>query len=327
MTPYIAERYLQPLFGAMEIIALAMLIGIAACVVWLAHGEPLRWRGWFAAALALATLAAGGDLFASTAVIADVDLADAAAEVSLVLLETRYGALWQWRAAALVLLWGAWLWSWRSAAAAWLLAAGALVLAYAAAAAGHAGEESMISAAALVNWIHLVSGSLWAGAVMAYARVVLPSLRNAKAPRGDIARVTATLSNAAAGALAVVVVTGIYNALQQIATVTQLLHSTYGRILLLKLSFVAAMAAFGAVNRYLFVPAVLAWAERPTRVLKPFASAVARTTPQAPVLFWRALRLDSWLALAVLALAAVLSLQTPPAHAAPAAAASAVAIG
>lgn len=324
MTPEIAERYLRPLFGAVDVIALAMMIGIAASLAWLARTstgvQELRWRGWFAAALALATIAAIGDLLASTAVIADVNLAEVPAEIPLVVFETRFGTLWLWRAAALIGLWLAWLWSWRATAAHWLIAPGTLMLAYLVGSAGHAGEESLFNTATLVNWVHIVSGCIWAGAVMAYARVVFPSLRDAKAPRSEIAQATARLSTAAGGALAVVVASGIYNAWQQIGTVGQLLHSTYGRVLLLKLSFVAAMAAFGAVNRYVFVPAVLAWAERPARVFKPLAPAVSKIKPNAPASFWRMLRLDGWLALAVLALAAVLSLQTPPKHEEPAAA-------
>lgn len=67
-------------------------------------------------------------------------------------------------------------------------------------------------------------------------------------------RFAARFSQLASGALAVVLATGIYNAWQVLPAVSALWASPYGRLLGIKLLFVAGMIAGGAINHFRITP-------------------------------------------------------------------------
>lgn len=102
---------------------------------------------------------------------------------------------------------------------------------------------------------HLVAGGLWAaGAVMLAVTI---SRRHRRGQPLD-ARLLATRFSVVAGwALAVVAVTGMALAWGILGEVDALWTTTFGKVLLVKVAVVAAIAAIGAYNHKVLVPALI----------------------------------------------------------------------
>jgi len=158
-----------------------------------------------------------------------------------------------------------------------LLLAGLLLLgfAFSRALASHATGSMGI----LVAWLHLVLMGLWLGLVAVAAWLKLTDLRR--------------LSSAATVALGGIVLTGFFNGWQRLQAPAQLIDHPYGVVLSVKLGLFLLAAALGAYNRFVGFPAV----------------ASGQGTGRATLV----LRLESVVLLAVLAAAAVLATQEPPA--------------
>lgn len=114
----------------------------------------------------------------------------------------------------------------------------------------HAARTS--SLAVIADWTHLVSASIWVGALLALL-VVLQG--TARSDRAKIAHILVPRFSTLAGvSLLVLVLSGFFLTWLFIADTGTLIQSTYGRKLLTKLLVVAIMAALGLINRLLFVP-------------------------------------------------------------------------
>src|SRR3569832_1169183 len=70
-------------------------------------------------------------------------------------------------------------------------------------------------------------------------------------------------STLAAVALAMVVIPGVYNAWLLIGSWDRHVSTSYGQVLIAKVSLVGVMSLLGALNRYRYVPAVQEFAGRP----------------------------------------------------------------
>lgn len=292
--------------------ALALVVGAAASWLYLLAPQrastplssaPLPLLG---AALALLVISGAGDLLARTAALADVGLFEAWPYLGRALTHSDYGAFWQLRTAAwLALVVLALIIAHRGAGtrAAWGIAAGAAVIAFAFSSTGHAGDDGSVTLPNLMNVLHIAGACLWGGTVVVYALRVLPHQRRSGVPQRALAHTATRLSTLAGAALGLVLVTGIYNAWRQLPGWAALWETDYGRALLVKLAAVAVMMAIGAVNRFFVVPAIEAWAERPAG------------GGDAPVRrFLQLLRIDAAVFILILACAAVLGAQTPPSH-------------
>lgn len=299
---------------ALDRAALALVAGAAAVWIYLlpAHagrggaGGPLP---LLFLALTLLAVTGAGDLLSRTAALADVGLGEAWPYLGRALTRSDYGAFWQLRAAAWsVLLVLALIIARRGAGtpAAWGLAAGAAAIIFAASATGHAGDDGALTLPNLVNVVHVAAACLWGGSVAIYALRVLPGLCRPGAPAQTLAGSAARLSTLAGAALAAVLASGVYNAWRQLPDWPSLWESDYGRALLLKLAAVGVMMAIGAWNRFRIVPAIEARARRP--------EAGPDDGPIPALRFLRVLRIDTVVFLCVLAGAALLGMQTPPAH-------------
>lgn len=170
-----------------------------------------------------------------------------------------------------------------------LLAALQLVLlALAGHAAAGAGLRSI--AGVLVDAVHLIAAGAWLGSLPALA-MALAATRS----RETIVRVTRRYSQVGYAAATAVVASGIVNAGLRNAGPVELVTTDYGRLLLIKLAFVAAMLALAARNRYRLTP----------RLMQPDGYALA------------ALRRNAWLEVAfgivVVALVGALGITPPPA--------------
>jgi copper transport protein len=132
----------------------------------------------------------------------------------------------------------------------WLsvMAASAAGLALASANIGHAATESHPRLGVPSVAVHLLAVSVWVGGLAALVALgaaawsaVPPDERN-----GLVRQVVPRFSRLALGAVAVVVATGTVNALLDLASVSDLWHTTYGRVLSTKIILLAVALVFGA---------------------------------------------------------------------------------
>jgi copper transport protein len=126
--------------------------------------------------------------------------------------------------------------------------AGAAMLARALA--GHANASSVRWFTVGVQWLHLVSVGVWVGGLA----WLLVAMR-----RGDTGRgrgLAARFSSIAGVALAVVVLSGVARALDEVGAWTWLFDTRFGLTLLVKLGLFAALVGVGALSRFRQLPAV-----------------------------------------------------------------------
>lgn len=110
---------------------------------------------------------------------------------------------------------------------------------------GHARTGRWAGIAFPLDVAHLLGAAVWLGGLVVLAGVVLP--------RDDelTPRIAARFSTIAAGAVAVVVVTGTFQAVRQVGGLDGLRDTNYGRLLALKVVAVLAIAGLGAFSRSL----------------------------------------------------------------------------
>ena len=132
----------------------------------------------------------------------------------------------------------------------WLsvMAASAAGLALSVASIGHAGTESHPRIGVPSVAVHLLAVSVWVGGLAAL--VVLGASAWSAVPAEDrnglVRQVVPRFSRLALVAVAVLVATGVVNALLDLAAVSDLWHTTYGRVLSTKIVLLAVALAFGA---------------------------------------------------------------------------------
>ncbi|HXH79953.1 copper resistance protein CopC [Nocardioides sp.] len=137
---------------------------------------------------------------------------------------------------------------------------------------GHTRATSPELLAVAADMLHLAAGSFWFGGLLGLA-LVLPLLL----AQGDVAAaVLARFSGLAAGVLVALVATGSVLAWRVVGSWSALVETTYGRLLLLKITVAAIAVLIGAWNRYALMPRMQDRARRG----KPAAEAalVRRTT-------------------------------------------------
>jgi copper resistance protein D len=124
------------------------------------------------------------------------------------------------------------------------------VIAFVKAASGHAADNGDFTRQEMLQWLHILSTAVWAGAVIVSGLVVLPALL--RTPPGEIVwQYLQRLSTVATYAVLAVCATGIYTADRELnGTFSDLLTGTWGRILIGKVVIVLFALALGAVNRF-----------------------------------------------------------------------------
>ena len=123
---------------------------------------------------------------------------------------------------------------------------------------GHAYEHGPLSVAVLLEWLHLLLMSIWAGVVFVAAWVVLPHMLASKlAVTREQAAYLESMSNWAAAALAGILATGAYNAYRVLGSPRQLIKADYGQVLLFKICLVLIAIAMGGYNKFAGLPAAL----------------------------------------------------------------------
>jgi copper transport protein len=161
-----------------------------------------------------------------------------------------------------------------------------LVAALSLALTGHSAAAGWPAQTALA--LHAVTVAYWLGAL--WPLHVIVRTRSA----GEAAILVRRFSAVAVPAVALLVVAGIGTALTRIDDPAALLGSDYGRILLLKLAFVALLLAIAITNRRRLMPALA-------------------VSPKAPMALARNIRFELAIAGTILLTTAVLA-HTPPPH-------------
>ncbi|MGH3066634.1 MAG: copper resistance CopC/CopD family protein [Gaiellaceae bacterium] len=146
-------------------------------------------------------------------------------------------------------------------------------------------QPNSSKASELADWLHLVSAAVWVGGLITLAFLVWPS---APALR---ARAFLGFARLAVGLVGVMVLAGAYLALVRLPSISDLWESQYGRLLLVKLAIVALALSWGALHHFVVRPRLL-------------AGGASRVRPS--------LVGETFVALAVLLMAAVLTNATPP---------------
>ncbi|HQU14769.1 MAG: hypothetical protein B7Z66_03940 [Chromatiales bacterium 21-64-14] len=292
-----------------DVIALCMAVGAALCVLWVVpradhevFARGLR-RG-FASALALLTVSSVVLAVTRTLEMSGAGWSGVGHFLPLVVAHTHFGLLWQVRIIAIGAAWLAgisYVYNGRAAVAGALgLLAASMVIAYTRAASGHAGDAGPFAPAVWVDTAHLLAAGAWVGPLFIFSTVVFPTLRRVcVAPAQLAVGLFERLSTLAGAALAMVVASGFYSAWRGLGGVAALWRTSYGQILLVKISLVAAMVAIGAHNRYVKRPTLRRTAGGPAGVVWTAHAA-------------RAVLLEAVLALGVLLAAASLHHTMPP---------------
>jgi copper transport protein len=213
---------------------------------------PLLAAAW---ALSVLILVAGALLQAASSL--DIPPLDAAGAPLVALLTgTRYGTLFWVRWVELVALGGilmllrgrgaegrpAPMWVW------WVgLELAALVL-LPVAASSHAAAGPTPIPATLVHWVHTLAASFWVGGLAALL-VTLPWLRSDASGLWWVASpLVARFSLVAIPAVAVLVLTGLFRSVSEVARPDNLLDTAYGMALLAKLALVPLLLALAGAN-------------------------------------------------------------------------------
>lgn len=171
--------------------------------------------------------------------------------------------------------------------------------------------------AVVADVAHLVAMTSWFGGLLLLATCVLP--RSSTLSRAQVTPLLRRFSMLATGAVAVLVVTGVYVAWRRVGTFAALLGTTYGRLLAFKLAIMGILLWFGALSRSVVQrryataePEPVAGEPVPVgRTRRKAARLAEETERSARAQLHQSVRLEVGTAVAVLAVASVL-VATPP---------------
>jgi copper transport protein len=158
------------------------------------------------------------------------------------------------------------------------LAAGAAVLVFPGAA-GHAAQTPPRGLSVFLDWLHLVSGSIWLGGLIGLL-VLWRSLPVAKRVAGLVVAVP-RFSNVAFGSVIVLLGTGIGATIVHLPVVQALWQTSYGKVILIKIGILLATLPLAAANLLRNKPGLVAardapvLGEWPARRLRLFVGAEA----------------------------------------------------
>lgn len=246
--------------AALVDIAFALAIGSALLERWLAlEGQPARvaWqraRASLVAACFALVLADVLWLLYASASMSGLALMPAIGTVPTVLGQTQVGFGWCIAFAGALLALATALASRGGRAGQGVFVVAAVVVAVGKASIGHAADAGPWSAAVAVQALHILATGLWGGIALAGGLFVLPALDSSTA-RGVLIRIAGRISHAAGMALAVVLATGLYNAVRGLGgSLAPLSESGWGHVLTLKGALVLLAVLLGALNRTSALP-------------------------------------------------------------------------
>ncbi|RQS71646.1 copper resistance protein CopD [Burkholderia sp. Bp8963] len=258
---------------AIQNVGFAVIVGALLSSQWLARGAS-AWQDRVGRRLAVtlrvaaivSLLASMLSFWAHCALMGDSTLLEAGPAVWSMLVGTGFGHAWLVAATfmlGIVIL--SFLRSGHEARfpfAMWVALAG---VALARSNGGHPVDSGLFSLPVWVDWLHLLAISAWVGLVLVTTYVVMPHLLDAPgSERRSSASFVQSLSDAATYALVILFSTGAYNGWRGVNTPANLLVSTYGQVLLLKLALVLIAAVLGGHNRFFEMPKLMAALKSPS---------------------------------------------------------------
>lgn len=189
-------------------------------------------------------------LLQTATMIGSADLSSVRSQASTVLTETHAGrALLSelcWTFLPLILLltrFGR-----QARAGAWSTLTLLVFLAGIRSATGHASSDGDFTLPEFLQFIHLVSTAIWSGCVIVAGLVVLPALIQDRAH--EMTSFTRRLSRAVTVALALIVLSGLYNSYRGLGgSIAPLTRTQWGEVLDLKLVLIAVALTLGTLNR------------------------------------------------------------------------------
>lgn len=144
----------------------------------------------------------------------------------------------------------------------WTISAlGALAIIMAPALTGHAMATQPVGLSLVADMLHVCAASAWIGGLMALLFAALPMVRGSRAPStiGSgplVASLVRAFHPIALACAAIVILTGLCAAWLRLPSVDALWTSSYGRVLLIKLAFVAVVVVMGAINWRRMLPSL-----------------------------------------------------------------------
>jgi copper transport protein len=134
-------------------------------------------------------------------------------------------------------------------------------------AAGHAAQTAPRGVSVLLDWLHLVSGSIWFGGLVGLLALWL-SLPAARRVAGLIVSVP-RFSNVAFVSVLVLLGTGVGATVLHMPVLAALWQTSYGKVILIKLGILVATLPLAAINLLRNKPGLVAAAQQPTSGERP----------------------------------------------------------
>ncbi len=106
----------------------------------------------------------------------------------------------------------------------------------------------------LSDALHLLGAGAWLGGLVGLLDLIVTSLYRKNASDRQACEAALRFSMMGYIAVAILVASGLINSWFLVGSFTDLVATTYGRLLLLKLALFAAMVGFAGVNRFVVVP-------------------------------------------------------------------------
>jgi copper resistance protein D len=262
--------FLSVVPAAFDILALFVCIGALACHLWVfppiggvlySHvTKALRISLWHLLAVGVAALTISSitGFLLRAMDMSDRPISTIFSVLPVIILQTHYGHLWVARPVALVALWIGWEIGRRSLDSrvipVFMLSAGA-VIAITRSSSGHAADWGDLALPVLMDWLHLLSVSVWGGGLMALSIVALPKIIGLHEQQRElIAYIARRFSRLAGISLCAIVITATYNAWIQVGSFRGLWQTSYGRIIIVKILLLLMLIILGASNRYIRIP-------------------------------------------------------------------------
>ncbi len=173
--------------------------------------------------------------------------------VPTILSSTHQGTLWYINSVAIVLLLAGTLaiTSGSKRAATWAVLISLAIIAFTKAASGHAADDGDFTLAEFSQFLHILSTAVWSGCVLVSGLIVLPRLHRSTTA-ATLWSFGGQLSTTVTWALAALLVSGIYTSDRELNnTLSGLWTSAWGKILIVKVTFVLAAILLGAMGRFL----------------------------------------------------------------------------
>jgi len=139
---------------------------------------------------------------------------------------------------------------------------------------GHAASDGNFTLREGIQFLHLSSIAIWGGGIVVAGLITIPYLVS-EDKSDELALFGKNLSRAVTVALAVVILSGIYNTSKGLGgSLSELPHSDWGKMLLLKLCFVLLALGHGVRVRFL-LRSHSPWTQSQTRIMRQWVRAEA----------------------------------------------------